>query len=126
MSKTCTNCRLHVDEWNKTCGGCGFHLVLEPDEARRARYLRGPALGALLFTQGWMFGARLYLLAILSFIPVIGIPVLIIGLLFGRRLSWKHGGWDSWEAFQTRMRFLEYLGFAWILLLLGSYLYFRA
>ncbi len=114
-----------VEEWNKTCGACGLRLVLEPDEVHQARYLRGPALGALLFTQGWAFGARLYLLAILSCIPIVGIPVLGGSLLFGRRLSWKYGGWPSWEVFQARMRLLDVLGMAWILALLGAYFFFR-
>ena len=72
---TCRQCKHLIDDWNKQCGGCGMRLVLEPDEEHRAKYLRGPALGALFFTQGWTFGARLYVWFLFSLIPVVGIVV---------------------------------------------------
>ena len=81
MKKTCADCKKQVEEWNEKCGGCGFTLVIEPDEKRRARYLRGPSLGALLWTQGWTFGARLYLWFLLSLIPIVGFVALFACLL---------------------------------------------
>lgn len=114
-----------VEEWNERCRSCGVHLVLEPDDAHRARYLRGPSLGALLFTQGWAFGARLYIWFLLSLIPLFGLVALFACLFFGRRWSWKHGGWESWDAFRSRMRLLDLIGLSWVMLLIAVYLWRR-
>jgi len=124
-SKTCTWCKKEVDAWNEKCGGCGFTLVLEPDEKKRARYLRGPALGALLLTQGWTFGARLYIWFLLSLVPVFGIIALFACLLFGRRWSWKYGGWSDWNEFRSRMRLLDAISVLWIVGLIVGYYYLR-
>ncbi len=121
MQTTCKQCKDQVDIWNKSCGSCGFHLVLEPDEAVRARYLKGPSLGALLFTQGWAFGARMYVWFLVSLIPVFGLIALFACLFFGRRLSWKQGGWSSWQEFQSRMKVMDIIGGVWIAILVGSY-----
>lgn len=126
MPAVCQSCKARVEEWNEECEGCGFKFVLEPDERIRARYLRGPSLGALLFTQGWTFGARLYLLFALSFIPIVGIPVLVGCLFFGRRMSWKFGGWSDWKSFQTRMLLLDVLAVGWILMLVGAYFFLKS
>lgn len=91
----------------------------------RERYLRGPSVGALLFTQGWALGARLYVCFALSLVPVVGVFVMVACLAFGRRWSWKHGGWRSWEAFQSRMRLLDALGVAWIALVATGWLLLR-
>src|SRR3989338_933173 len=121
----CTSCKKMVDEWNQTCGSCGFQLVLEPDEIARARYLRGPSLGALFFTQGWTFGARLYVWFLLSIIPIVGIVVLFVCLFFGRRWSWKRGGWTSWQEFQIRMRVLDICAISWLVCLVGVYFWVK-
>ncbi len=123
--QTCQQCKQQVELWNKQCGSCGFHLVLEPDEVRQARYLRGPSLGAMLFTQGWAFGARLYLWFLLSFVPVVGLIVLFALLIFGRRWSWKHGAWASWDEFTKRMRLLDLIAVIWVLILVGIYFWAR-
>lgn len=123
--KTCIECQKFVDDWNERCASCGVHLVMEPDEVLRAKFLRGPSLGALLFTQGWTFGARLYVWFLLSLVPGVGIVTLFACLFFGRRWSWKHGGWSSWSEFQTRMRLLDNIAIVWILLLIGIYLWKR-
>ncbi len=125
METTCTNCKLEVDALKAKCAACGLTLVLEPDEAKRARSLRMPSLGALLFTQGWTLGARTYLLFLLSLIPVVGIGVLVVAVLFGRRLSWKHGEWASWEEFEERMHWLDLLSFAWIGIVAIAWLFLR-
>ncbi len=125
MRSTCTNCKAEVEAWNEQCGGCGFTLVLEPDEKRRAKFLRGPALGALLFTQGWTLGARVYFWFLISLIPVVGIAALLLNVIFGRRWSWKYGGWGDWESFVKRMRLMDAIGVGWIVLLGCVYLYFR-
>lgn len=121
MEKTCKQCKEQVEIWNEKCGGCGFHLVLEPDEELKARYLKTPSLGALLFTQGFTFGARLYVWFLLSLIPVVGIVALFACLFFGRRWSWKQGGWASWEEYVQRMKIMDGIGIAWIGILLASY-----
>ncbi len=121
MNKTCKNCKDQVDVWNKKCGGCGFTLVLQPDEQRKAQFLKTPSLGALLFTQGWTAGSRLYVWFLLSLVPVFGIVALILCLFFGRRWSWKQGGWSSWEEYTKRMKLLDILGVAWIMFLIISY-----
>ena len=121
METVCRSCRAHVEQWNEECGSCGFKLVLEPEEKIRARFLRGPALGALLWTQGWAFGARLYVWFILSLIPVVGLALIFVLLIFGRRLSWKQGGWGSWEEFTNRMRILDAVAALWLVVLVVSY-----
>jgi hypothetical protein len=125
MGKTCKSCKHQVDTWNEECGGCGFTLVLEPDEKRKARYLRGPSIGALFFTQGWAFGARLYAWFLLSLVPVFGIIALFACLFFGRRWSWKYGGWSNWEEFTRRMRMMDVIGGVWLAILIASYLIVR-
>ncbi|MEI6511241.1 MAG: hypothetical protein WCO25_04330 [Candidatus Uhrbacteria bacterium] len=125
METTCTNCKKEVDALKAKCAACGLTLTLEPDEARRARSLRMPSLGALLFTQGWTLGARTYLLFLLSLIPVVGLGVLVVAVLFGRRLSWKHGEWASWEEFEERMHWLDLLSFAWVGILAIGWLFLR-
>ena len=125
MQKNCKQCKSKIELWNKECGGCGFTLVLEPDEKKRARFLRGPSLGALFWTQGWAFGARLYVWFLISLIPVVGIVALFACLFFGRRWSWKYGGWSSWEEFTSRMRFLDALATIWIIGLISGYWYLR-
>ncbi|MBI5369907.1 hypothetical protein HZA85_01805 [Candidatus Uhrbacteria bacterium] len=122
---TCTNCKHLVEEWNRICRQCGYHLVLEPEADVRARYLRGPSLGALLFTQVWSAGARLYVWFLISLVPGVGLVALFACLFWGRRWSWKSGGWQSWEAFTKRMRLLDLLGLCWVLILVGFYLFRR-
>lgn len=114
MDNKCANCKAKVKELNEKCQGCGFRIILEPDEKIRARYLRGPALGALFFTQGWTFGAKLYLWFVISFIPIAGFVALFACFFFGRRWSWEQGGWASWEDFQKRMRTLDIIATIWI------------
>lgn len=111
---TCDACRADVEAWNERCQGCGFTLVLEPDEERRARALRRPALGALFFTQGWALGARLYGWFVLSLIPVVGFVALGALVLYGRRWSWKRGGWSDWKEFESRTRLLDVISLVWI------------
>jgi len=125
MNQTCTSCQREVEAWNEKCGGCGFTLELVPDDLRKARYLRTPALGALLFTQGWAFGARLYFWFLLSLVPVFGLIALFVGVFFGRRLSWKYGGWADWEEFTNRMKIMDLIGVAWIFILGAIYFYAR-
>lgn len=122
---TCASCKREVEAWNEKCGACGFTLELVPDDRRKARYLRGPSLGALLFTQGWTFGSRLYFWFLISLIPVLGLMALFICLFFGRRLSWKYGGWSDWEEYVARMRFMDAVGVVWVLILVGAYLWVR-
>lgn len=109
----------------KECRACGFHIVVEPSEKARARFLRVPSLGALLFTQGWTLGARLYLWFVFSLIPIAGIVALIMCVLFGRRWSWKYGGWKDWETFERRMKVLDGIGIAWIVVLVVFYFVFK-
>ena len=125
MNRICKKCESVVDEWNEKCGGCGFHLVLEPEETVRAQYLKTPSLGALLFTQGWTFGSRLYIWFLLSLIPGVGLVALFMCLFFGRRWSWKQGGWGSFAEFTTRMRYMDVIAMVWILFLIASYLWVR-
>jgi hypothetical protein len=125
MPETCVRCQKHVEEWNERCGGCGYRLVLEPEEVTKRKYLRGPSLGALLWTQGWTFGARLYLLFLLSFVPIVGFVVLLVGLLLGRRLSWKYGGWEDFETFKKRMRLLDLIAGAWVVIVLIAWFVLR-
>jgi len=125
MNPVCVSCKKQIDYWNEHCGECGFRVELVPDEKIKARYLRGPSLGPLLFTQGWAYGARLYFWFLLSLVPVFGIITLFICLFFGRRLSWKQGGWASWEEFVHRMKMMDILSAVWIVLLIVFYLYVR-
>lgn len=124
-NKSCPQCKKMVDLWNEQCTACGVHLVMESDEVTKQRYLRGPSLGALLFTQGWTFGARLYVWFLLSLIPLIGLIVLFVCLFFGRRWSWKYGGWASFTEFRSRMRLLDSIAVGWVLLLIALYIFRR-
>jgi len=125
MKKVCKQCKDKVDIWNKKCGGCGFTLVLQPNEQMKARYLRTPSLGAMLFTQGWALGARLYVWFLLSLMPVIGIVALFACMFFGRRWSWKQGGWSSWQEYTDRMKLMDRIGIAWVCILIISYFFAR-
>jgi len=125
MEKLCGSCKSKIEEWHEKCSGCGFTLIFEPEEKTRAKYLRTPSIGALFFTQGWTLGARLYLLFLLSLIPIVGIPVLVISTLFGRRLSWKFGSWSDWGEFQKWMKIMDVIGISWIVLLAVLYFVFK-
>lgn len=125
MPKICSSCQTKVEDWNEECLDCGYTLILEPEEKTRAKYLRTPSLGALFFTQGWTLGARLYLLFLLSLIPIVGIPVLVVCVLIGRRLSWKFGSWSDWQEFQKWMKIMDVIGIAWIVLLIVVYFIFK-
>jgi hypothetical protein len=119
---SCPDCKTRVKELQEQCRDCGFNIIIEPGKKAQARYLRGPSLGALFFTQGWALGSRQYLWLIASLIPVVGIAALIICTLFGRRLAWKFGGWQSWEEYQERMKLMDIIGIIWITLLITIYL----
>ncbi|MFH1142851.1 MAG: hypothetical protein V1695_04005 [Candidatus Uhrbacteria bacterium] len=123
--QSCPDCKQMVCELQEKCKHCGFNIIIEPSEKARARFLRGPSLGALFFTQGWTLGARQYLWFITSLIPVVGIAALIICTLFGRRLAWKFGAWGSWEEYRQRMKVLDIVGVVWILFLITIYLVTR-
>jgi hypothetical protein len=122
----CPDCKTLVKEWNKKCEGCGYKLVLEPEAEARASYLRRPSLGALLWTQGWAFGARTYLWFVVSLVPIVGVAALIILVIFGRRISWSRGGWASWDEFQSRMKMMDVIGVIWILMLVVIYFLARS
>jgi hypothetical protein len=123
--KKCNACLDKIEEWNHKCESCGYHLVLEPDERSKVRFLRGPSLGALLWTQGWTFGARLYFWFLISLIPVFGLIALFACMIFGRRWAWKYGGWEDWQEFKHRMLFMDILGGVWVCALIGGYLWLR-
>jgi len=125
MNNLCGSCQTKVEEWHEKCKSCGFTLIVEPEEKTRAKYLRTPSLGALFFTQGWTLGARLYIPFLLSLIPIVGIPVMVVCVLFGRRLSWKFGSWSDWSEYQKWMKIMDLIGVAWIIILAIVYLVFR-
>lgn len=125
MRKICSLCLAKAKEWKKKCLDCGFTLVLEPEEKSQAKYLRTPSLGALLFTQGWTLGARLYILFFLSLIPIVGIPILVVCVLFGRHLSWRFGGWSDWSEFTKWMRIMDIIGVVWVMILVIAYFLFK-
>ncbi|MEK7665805.1 MAG: hypothetical protein AAB337_02925 [Patescibacteria group bacterium] len=105
-----------------------------------AAFLAQWSLGAFLNPIVWAFGNKLWrwalgllvpivitpflgiLLALGSVIPVIVVVIIMIGWSFfatiylivrGRRLAWKRG-WDSFEKFQKRQRFM-----LWLIIILG-------
>lgn len=125
METTCRNCKTQVEEWNKSCGACGFRLVLEPEEAYRTRVLRRPSIGALFWTQGWTLGSRLYGWFLISLIPPLSPIALVACLMYGRRWAWKRGAWADWAEFESRMRLLDALAIAWVAFLGAAYLWFR-
>lgn len=125
MQKSCASCQAKAKEWNEKCDNCGFSIILEPEEKIKAKYLRTPSLGALFFTQGWSLGARLYLPFLLSLIPIVGIPNMVVCILFGRRLSWKYGGWSDWQEFVKWMRLLDILAIIWIVVLIITFFLFK-
>ena len=124
----CESCEALLHEWQERCRDCGVGVtpVNQEEEERKKSYLRWPSLGALLWTQGFSFGARLYILFIMSLIPVVGFAALGVAFLFGRKRSWKYGQWDSWQEFTQRMRLLDMLGAAWVAILITVYFFFRS
>ena len=118
MQTTCTSCTAEIDALKEKCHACGLELVVEPDDVVRARSLRRPSLGALFFTQGFALGARLYGWFLLSLVPVVGLAALAAMVVFGRRWSWKRGGWTDWKEFEDRMRLLDVIAAVWIVSML--------
>ena len=125
MEKICPNCKKQIRQLNQKCQHCGFKIIIEPNEETKKKYLRGPSLGALFFTQGWAFGARLYIWFILSLIPFFGLIVLLLCFFFGRRWSWQYGGWSDWGEFQDRMKLLDIIAIFWVLGLIGVWYFFH-
>ncbi|NBS41696.1 hypothetical protein EBS80_03465 [bacterium] len=120
MESTCANCKAEIDALKAKCHACGIELIVEPSEVARAKSLRRPSLGALFFTQGFALGSRLYGWFLLSLIPIVGFVALAALVVFGRRWSWKRGGWTDWKEFESRMRLLDALAAVWIIgLLIG-------
>lgn len=124
----CESCEALFHEWQERCRDCGIAVsgVSTEQEEIKKSYLRIPSLGALLWTQGWTFGARLYVLFLMSLIPGVGFVALGVAFLFGRKLSWKYGSWDNWQTFTQRMRILDMLGAAWVAVLILIYFFFRS
>jgi|SRR3989338_6682352 len=121
----CEHCLASIKQLEKECRTCGFQITVEPTKQVRERFLRVPSLGALLFTQGWTLGARLYLWFVISLIPIAGLAALVACVIFGRRWSWKYGGWRNWETFERRMKILDGIGIIWIIILGISYFFFK-
>jgi hypothetical protein len=57
--------------------------------------------------------------------PVVGVVALIACTLFGRRWSWKYGGWRDWDTFTERMRLMDILATVWIVGLAAAYFWVR-
>ncbi len=126
MSKQkCTNIKVKAKQLDNQAKGCGFRVRLEPAEESMKRYLRTPSLGALLWTQVWAVGARMYFWFVLSLIPIVGFVPLIVLTIRGRQLSWNAGQWESFEVFKRRMRILDIVALVWFGILVGVYLYMR-
>ena len=121
----CPDCTAALQEAQRVCHACGYTLRLEPMEAEKDRYLHRPSLGGLLWTQAYALGTRQYLWFVASLIPGVGFVALFAMSLYGRRWSWRMGGWESFSAFQERQRLMDGSGFGWICALIVTYTAFR-
>lgn len=100
-------------------------MELVSKEQDMERYLKRPSLGGLFWTQAYAFGTRQYLWFILSILPITGFVALPAMFLFGRRWSWRVGGWENFETFKKRQLLMDRIGIAWIILLALIYAYLR-
>jgi len=121
----CTNIKTEVKKLDRQAEGCGFRVHLESAEESMKRYLRTPSLGALLWTQVWALGARMYFWFILSLIPIVGFVPLIVLTIRGRQLSWNTGQWENFEVFKRRMRILDIVALVWLIIIVGVYLFIK-
>lgn len=123
--KTCPECFTKLRELQALCGGCGYRVELVSKEEDMERYLKRPSLGGLFWTQAYAFGTRQYMWFILSILPITGFVALPAMFVFGRRWSWKVGGWKNFEEFKKRQVLMDGIGVAWILFLVSIWAYFR-
>ncbi|PIR47426.1 hypothetical protein COV06_03130 [Candidatus Uhrbacteria bacterium CG10_big_fil_rev_8_21_14_0_10_50_16] len=122
---TCPECLEKLKELQKICGSCGYTVELVPAEELIERYLKRPSPGGLFWTQAYALGTRQYLWFLVSLIPIAGFVALGAMFLFGRRLSWKSGEWDSFAEFKKRQQLMDGLAYAWLGLLIAVFLYMR-
>ncbi len=121
----CPECFVKLRELQELCGGCGYRVELVTKEEDMERYLKRPSLGGLFWTQAYAFGTRQYMWFILSILPITGFVALPAMFVFGRRWSWKVGGWASFNEFKSRQTLMDRIGVAWVLLLVAIWAYFR-
>ncbi|OGL71848.1 hypothetical protein A3C17_01920 [Candidatus Uhrbacteria bacterium RIFCSPHIGHO2_02_FULL_53_13] len=125
LKKVCPECFSKLKELQKLCQGCGYKIELVTADEEIERFLRRPSPGGLLWTQAYAFGTRQYLWFVLSILPITGFVALPMMFAFGRRWSWRVGGWGSFTEFKERQVLMDRIGIAWILFLVLIYLYFR-
>jgi len=89
------------------------------------RYLKRPSPGGLFWTQAYALGTRQYVWFLVSLIPIFGVAALVAMFIFGRRLSWKVGDWESFEEFKRRQGLMDRIAYVWLGLLIAAYLYTR-
>lgn len=124
-SKSCPDCLEKLREAQRICEGCGYTVELVPKEEVIERYLRRPSPGGLFWTQAYAFGTRQYIWFIVSLVPIVGFVALGAMFLFGRRWSWRVGGWDNFEEFKKRQRLMDGVAYAWLCVLIFVYIYLR-
>jgi hypothetical protein len=123
--KKCPDCLDKLREAQDICGACGYKVELISEEKQIERFIKRPSPGGLFFTQAYAFGTRQYLWFIASLIPILGFVALGVMFLFGRRLSWRFGGWDSFEEYKKRQTTMDVVSCVWLAILLSAYLLLR-
>ncbi len=125
LKNACPECFTKLKELQKLCYGCGYKIELVTADEDIERFIRRLSPGGLLWTQAYTLGTRQYLWFVLSVFPITGFVALPAMFIFGRRLSWKVGGWNNFDEFKQRQKLMDRIGIVWILFLILVYLYFR-
>ena len=123
--KKCPDCFAKLRELQELCKGCGYKIELVTKEEEVERFIKRASLGGLLWTQAYAFGTRQYMWFILSILPIMGFIALPAMFIFGRRWSWKVGGWKSFDEYKRRQVLMDRIGMGWILILVGIWAYFK-
>jgi len=76
------------------------------------KYINGWSWGAFFGNGIWQWGQKLYLQAVLAFIPFVNIYIWIKCAMDGRKMAWEKGGWDGFENFKKRQTVM-----AWVIVI---------
>ncbi len=122
LRNTCPECFTKLRELQAACDGCGYTVELVSKDEEIERFVRRLSPGGLFWTQAYAFGTRQYVWFILSILPITGFVALPLMFVFGRRWSWRVGGWESFEVFKRRQQLMDRIGIAWIAFLILVYI----
>jgi len=79
-------------------------------------YINKWSWGAFFGNGIWQWGQKLYLQAILAFIPFVNIYIWIKCAMDGRKMAWEKGGWNNFEHFKKRQTIM-----AWVIVIVNIF-----